>query len=445
MSRRLPKPNRNAEPLITLSRPMPVDVGAQKMILAGYFYCEELLDKSLPEEYFYPLGGPDHTLYLLMKEMRSQRRPVEYMAVLGRLADKGLMLKAGGDGHVADVFQTFSGKETYDYYAGILHEKHVQRTAITAGCDLVEAAYLPELEDLGLVASAKLSQISEAARGKKERSMEDQVDEWMNDWEAMAKGEKQSAFPTRWRAWNAKLGGITPGYHIILGPRGSGKSILAQNIACDAAFHHSLPALFVSYEMPVRMVLNRIIADMGNLHGSYLFSPDVAKPPREVAHAITTCLQRIKGSKLTVIHDVTMGLEAVAAKARSIKAQHGYCVVVVDYLQLAVDPKDKQIELREQAVAANSAILRRLSKELDIPVYALSQINKDGTSRESNAPEQDGDSVVRVERNRMPDGSMKENGLTITKNRNGDDGAVSLVLDGCCYRFKEQSISDILP
>lgn len=444
MSRRLRKPERD-EPLLTLSRPMPSDQGAQHMVLSSFFYHEELLDKNLPEEYFYPIGGPDHTIYCLMREMRVQKRPVEYMAVLGRLDDKGLMVKAGGNAYVADIFQKFSSKPSYDYYSGILHDKHVQRTAITVGCEVVEAAYLPDVEDLSTVVSSKLTCVADAARGKKEKSMGDEVDQWLEDWDQMASGKKPSALPTRWGEWNAKVMGIRPGYTVILGPRGSGKSVLVQNILCDAAFHHQRPCLFVSYEMPVRMILNRIIADLGNIHGAYLFAPDVSKPPSHVIRIITQMAEKVKQSKLEILHDVTMGLEAVAARTRAMKAKHGDCVLGVDYLQISPDPKDNTAELREQVVAANSSILRRLSKELDIPVYALSQINKDGTTRESNAPEQDADDCLRVERYVQPDGSIKENGITITKNRNGPSGNIPLKLQGEFFRFTEPNITDLLP
>lgn len=243
--------------------------------------------------------------------------------------------------------------------------------------------------------------------------------------------------------------GIRSGYSVIMGPRGSGKSVLVQNIFTDACLDHGLAGIYFSFEMKAKMILNRIIADIGAIHGAYLFSPDLNSPTGEdkkrLMATITRCLQRIRASKMEIVHDVRLSPEAVVSKIRSCHAKHGHCIAAIDYLQLLDPPKSKRCDNREQEVAGISALFRAISKELDIPVFALSQVNKDKTSRESNAPEQDADDVYLIDRYKLPDGSTHEGPVNCMKNRNGPDGPINLKFKGELFRFTEPSIADHLP
>lgn len=421
---------------IFLHTPLPSSLEAERAVLGCYLHYNDLLDLGDKEEWFYHAGS--RVLFQEMKAMRASGLPVDYILLCKWLADRGKMEEIGGNGVLADILDYVPAPTHYKHYLNILKECSLARVAVQGGVTILEMAYHHDRKEIATTAATQLALIEQAARGaNSEPSMEDQIDQWQNDWNLMASGKKASAMPTRWKAWNKKVMGVRPGYTIIMGARGSGKSILAQNIITDAAITFNRPALIVSYEMPVRMIINRLIADMGNINGAYLFSPDIAVPTPEIIKQINRCLDRIRGSRLRIVHDVTMGAEGIVAKVKQIHAKHGDCVVAVDYLQLMKSPKGEKFDLREQVIAANSSLLRDLSKELDIPVFALSQINKEGTSRESNAPEQDADDIYRIERYRLPNGDMKEEGITCVKNRNGDDGHIDMVLNGPLFRFEE--------
>jgi replicative DNA helicase len=371
--------------------------------------------------------------------MRSEGRPVAYPALIGYLNDHHLMGKAGGNGEVAGLMRLELCAHQFGYYVETLRAKHLERTIIQGGVAVIESAYSHDPSLMQETATQQLSQISDAIRGKKERGMGEQLEEWMATWHDIRLGKKESSMPTRWTCWNRRLMGLRPGYTVISGPRGSGKSTLAGNLLTDACIHRGGAGLLVNYEMPVRMSINRIISDIGGVESAHLFCPDITKPDRSVERKITQCLQKIRDSKLTIIHDVRMGAEDIANMAKAIKARHGTCKVLVDYIQIMPPPKlDKDCN-REQEVAKTSAVLRALSKELDDTVIGLSQLNKDGTTRESSSIEADADDVYRVERYKKPDGSTTDDGVLVFKNRSGPEGMnLPLTLKEGYYRFIEK-------
>jgi replicative DNA helicase len=430
---------------VVLTQPMPSDPGAQTTVLSCLLQQEELLDLPFSEDWLYPPRCQDAVIYQAMKQMRSEGRPVEYTALLGFLKDHGLLERAGGNGYLAELL-VVAPTNNFNYYLQQLKDKHLERVVIEGGIQMIETAYSHDTKAMETVATDRLVALTEAIRGKREESMEEQLDQWVEEWHQMKKGEKPSSFPTRWPIWNMRCKGLRPGYTVISGPRGSGKSTLAQNLMTDACIVGGQAGLVVNYEMPVRMTINRIIADIGKIDGVHLFCPDQSNPSRDVERQITQCLQKIKQSKLRIVHDTSLRMEDVANMARALKSKHGSCKVMVDYVQLVDPPQMAKDGNREQEVAKNSSILRKLSKELDDAVIGLSQLNKDGTTRESASIESDADDVYRVERYKQQDGSTSEGGVLVFKARSGPEGFhLPLTLHGGYYRFVEKGSANDLP
>lgn len=435
--KRPPKRQAEREEIVSLTKAMPHDAGAQMTVLQCCLDNPELLDKEICEELFYPPHGADAIILKAMLAMKKESIPVEYISLIGYLNDHGMMASAGGNGRVSELLSRGSGSNTlFVYYMDRLREKHVERTVILGGVAMIESAYSHDPSTIATSAIKSLTEISEAVRGKKERGMDEQLEEWMESWHEIREGKRESTMPTRWPCWNRKLMGIMPGYTVISGPRGSGKSTLGQNIMTDGCMKKGKAGLFISYEMPVRMVINRMISDLAGIPGAHLFCPDITKPDKTIERRISQCLLKIKESKLKIIHDVRMSLEDVANSARSIKSLHGSCMVMVDYIQISPPPKLGRDFNREQEVAHNSSILRALSKELDDVVIGLSQLNRDGTTRESSSIESDADDVYRVERYKQQDGSTSDDGVLVYKKRSGPEGFnLPLSFYGDCYRF----------
>jgi replicative DNA helicase len=374
--------------------------------------------------------------------------PVEYLALSQYLNDKKLIDRIGGQGMLAELLDFVPTPSHYGYYKGILRDKYLLRQIIGACTEGISFAYEYQEDVPGLLnkVALRISEVTKEASGMVSNAdnMDGHLDEWMDTWHDIYKGKKESSMPTRWHCWNTQMMGLRPGYTIISGPRGSGKSSLAQNIQTDACLKRGKAGICFNYEMPVRMTINRIIADLGDIEGAYLFAPDLARPPKEVEKKITQCLEKIRASKLEIIHRPSMDMEEVAQRIRACKAKHGSCVALVDYIQLVPPPRLAKDANREQEVAQNSSILRRVSKEVDDTVLGLSQLNRDGTTRESSSIESDADDVYRVERYKQPDGSTSEGGVLVFKNRSGPEGfKLDLLFRGKHYRFEDKDHDNI--
>lgn len=429
----------------------PNSLEAEVGLMSCMMEDNSLLDLPHKDQWFY--HEQNRSTYHLMLKMRKEGLIVEFVSLSKRLYLDGVFREEGPAiafaSELTDRNHGPPSKALYKQYLDILIGCDLGRSVIQGGAEMITSGYSSDATQIASQAIAQLGVISEAAGiHNKSVSMGDHLEEWMDTWTDIFKGRKESAMPTRWPCFNRKCMGLRPGYIVISGPRGSGKSCAGQNLQTDACLVHGKAGICFNFEMPVRMTINRIISDIGNIEGAHLFCPDLTKPPKEIIKKITKCVELIKASKLEVIHDVSMSMDEVSMRAKAHKAKHGSCVTLIDYVQLVCPPKIGRDSNREQEVAQNSAILRRLSKEIDEPVIALSQLNAQGQTRESASIESDADFVARVERYKNPDGSTKEGGILVFKNRSGEEGFVlPLEFQGSYYRFKckEQVEEDQIP
>lgn len=341
----------------------------------------------------------------------------------------------GGPAALAEVFSYVDSANNFPHYLSILKDKLTLRSVITACNDTIDEAY-GNVDDVGALLGRFYQRVtkcvSEGAEAK-EKSIEEATDEWLDRYEKMMAGEIQTSMPTRWACMN-KSAPIRPGYTIIMGPSKSGKSCLGFNLMTDGCLRGDRPGMILNYELSFQESMNRLIADYGNVHAGYLFEPDKCAPTREVMRSITTAISHIRKSKLQIL-STRPSISEMCNKARGVHAKYGDLMVLIDYLQIAPDPKiERNEKTREQDVARNSGMARDLSKELGATVIALSQINKDGTARESAAPAQDCDLTLRVE----------EKGVRVLLQRNGPSGDLfPMHLRGEHFRFEEKTYSEI--
>lgn len=411
----------------------PCSEEAEKGILSCFFQAPELLEDArvfIPDRYFFnkALG----TIYGVMLEMNSQKSPIDFITVTDWCISKGIIEQVGGRASIVELSSYLNSSSHYAHYRGILKEKSALRDLIELNSDCIKSAYSCASQEASKLIARHAIDLTNLAKVSvpKKKSMQDHVEEWMDEWQKMYGGEKASGIPTRWSDFNYKCGGIKPGYTVVSGRRASGKSCLAYNMVVDYCLKQDKPGIIKNYEMPVKMTLNRLIADIGSVPAEHLFYPDRFPPNEEMLKRIQQARDMLLRSKLEIIHDVTMDIESVIDMARQKKASEGDCLVAIDYIQIAPDPRRKKRDQnREQDVAKNSAICRAASKELDIPLIVLSQLNNDGTTRESSAIEQDADDVYRID---------SEKGVFIHKQRNGpSDEYLPLFLNGPYLRFQK--------
>ena len=210
-----------------------------------------------------------------------------------------------------------------------------------------------------------------------------------------------------------------------------------------------MPTLFVSLEQPRSQIAQRLLASQGSINGAHLRTAKLDSKEWEDLFAV--------GGKLTdsipfyIIDQPAMTTMEIRAHARRLKNKHGIGLVILDYLQLARDPKAKS---REQEVGGISRALKALAKELSVPVIALSQLNRDlekrnnrrpilSDLRESGSLEQDADLVIFIYRDEVYKEDSQDAGIaeiSLAKQRNGPTGRIKLA-----YRKEFMQFANYVP
>ena len=232
---------------------------------------------------------------------------------------------------------------------------------------------------------------------------------------------------------------------IVAGRPSMGKTTLAVNIAENAAIGAKVPTAIFSMEMPSQQLAFRMISSLGRVDQSHLRT---GRFPDEDWSRINTAVQLMSDAPMFI--DDTPGLSPteIRARARRLQREHGLGLIVVDYLQLMQVPGNK--ENRATEISEISRSLKGLAKDLDLPIIALSQLNRSveqrtdkrpvmSDLRESGAIEQDADMIVFIYREEVYNPDTPRKGIadiSIAKQRNGPIGDFPLTFVGRYTKFE---------
>jgi len=272
-------------------------------------------------------------------------------------------------------------------------------------------------------------------------------------------GAAMTGTPTGFKDLDSMTGGLQPGNLIVIAARPSmGKSCLVTNIAENAAIKHGKPVALFSLEMSETELARRFIASQASVKGDDLSKGRV---PEATWPKIVAASSKLARAPLWIDDSGDIGMLEIRAKARRLYSQNpgGLGLVIVDYLQLL--RAESRSENRAEIIGQMSRGLKMLARELDVPVIALSQLNRSVESRnpkipllsdlrESGAVEQDADVVIFIYRDdyyNPPDSSSPserpgEADLIIAKNRNGPVGRVILTFRPEYPRFMSYTQED---
>jgi replicative DNA helicase len=256
----------------------------------------------------------------------------------------------------------------------------------------------------------------------------------------------------------ADLDSLTGGFQqsdliIVAGRPSQGKTALALSIARNASVLHDIPIGIFSLEMSVQQLVMRLMCAEARVDAHKVRT---GRLPEDEWKKLSTSVGRLYKAKIFIDDTPGLGILELRAKARRLKVEHDVGLVIVDYLQLMQGPKNSQS--REQEISAISRSLKALAKELNLPVVALSQLNRAVETRgdkrpalsdlrESGAIEQDADVVIFVHRPEMfgiteQDGEPTEGlaEIIIGKQRNGPTDSVKLQFIKHYARFESRTV-----
>jgi replicative DNA helicase len=369
----------------------PHSVEAEQAVLGGLLIDPSAWDQVadvVREEDFY---RPDHqAIFAGIAAVAGEGKPCDAVTVAGYLERSGALEKAGGLAYLGSIARDTPTAANVRAYAQIVRERSLMRQLIQAGTQIAAAVYNNDgttARDLVDRAEQRVFEIADGSfRGRDGArpvrdllpAVIDQIDEWHTN------PDKLRGLPTGFTDFDKITGGLRAGDLIIIAGRPSmGKSTLAVNMAEYAAVHPGTRASVAIFtlEMPSDQVVTRMLASVGGVPLSSLRSGHISDDDWV---RITSATSQLSEAKIFVDETPALNPTELRARARRVKREHGLNLVVVDYLQLMQVPGT--VENRATEIAEISRGLKALAKELQVPVIALSQLNRGVEQREHKRP-----------------------------------------------------------
>ncbi len=432
----------------------PHSVEAEQAVLGGLLLDADAWDNVADVVTDADFYRPDHRLiFAAIGALVAEGRPCDVITVSQHLEHTGQLEGAGGLAYLSAVARDTPNAANVRAYADIVRERSLLRQLVRAGTDIAAAVFNNEGESARALVDRAEQRVFEIAEGtfrQREGAVAvrsllpaviDQIDEWHNN------PDKMRGLPTGFTDFDKLTGGLRPGDLVIIAGRPSmGKSTLAVNMAEYAAVNPAIRASVAIFtmEMPSEQVITRMLASIGGVPLNNLRSGKISD---EDWVRITSATSQLSEAKIFIDETPALNPTELRARARRVKREHGLSLVVVDYLQLMQVPGTK--ENRATEIAEISRGLKALAKEMQVPVLALSQLNRAVEQREHKKPvmsdlresgslEQDSDMILLIYRDEVYDRNTTKKGIAeidLVKHRNGETGTFLLTFQGQYTRF----------
>ena len=392
----------------------------------------------------------------------AKSEPVDILTVTNELKSSGELEMVGGPYYITMLTSRIASAANVEYHARIILQKHIQRELISISSDIIKDAFedTTDVFDLLDKAERNLFAVSESNLRRNFVDMPSLIKQAILDIEAAKDSDDHMrGVPSGY----VDLDRITSGWQksdlIILAARPSmGKTALALNMARNIAVDFNKPIAFFSLEMSSVQLVTRLISSETELKSDKLKRGDLAGHEWQ---QLTDKVSNLVEAKMYIDDTPALSIFELRAKCRRLKQQHDIQMVFIDYLQLMSGGTDSKGN-REQEISQISRSLKALAKELDVPVFALSQLSRAVETRpgaakrpilsdlrESGAIEQDADLVLFIYRaeyykiDQFEDGSPTQgvSEIIIAKHRNGAVGDIKLRFIADFARFEDYSQS----
>ena len=402
--------------------------------------------ETLHVEYFYK---PEHqAIYRAIRKLFEMSQPVDMLTVVERLRLDGELEAAGGAYAVSKLTENVVSAAHIEYHIRVLSEKYIQREMIRISTETIKEAYDETTDVVNLLdqTEQRLMDINDKNFRSDYKPLGDFVGMAMEKIEeAGAKEDGLSGLESGFIGLDRITAGFQPGTLIILAARPAmGKTACALSMARNMAVDFKKPVAFFSLEMSGEELTTRLLSSEARLAGDKLKKGKLAPYEQE---QLKSGAQRLREASYRLLIDDTPQLTIfeLRAKARRLKQRYDIQMIFIDYLQLMTSgTADTRNGNREQEVSMISRQLKALSKELGIPVLAMSQLSRQVENRVGNKPqlsdlresgaiEQDADIVMFIYRPEYYNITEDDHGSTlgmadliVSKHRSGGLGEVRL-------------------
>lgn len=456
----------------SLGRLQPQELDFEKSVLGALLLEKDayaLISDILTPESFYDVRN--QKVFSAIRTLNLTQSPLDLLTVAEQLRVDGNFEEVGGPAYLASLTQNIVSSSHIEYHARVIAQKATARELIAYSANVQDKAFDPtqDIDELMQEAEGSLFKLSQ----KKLKKDYQQIDPVISEaYEMLHKAAERTDGMSGIASGFHELDRMTSGWQnsdlVILAARPAmGKTAFALSMAKNIAVDQNIPVAMFSLEMSNVQLINRVIVNTCEIKGEKIKSGQLE------AYEWAQLDNKIKdliGKPMFVDDTPSLSVFELRTKARRLVKEHGVKLIMIDYLQL-MNASGMSFGSRQEEVSTISRSLKGLAKELNIPILALSQLNRGVENRpggentldskrpqlsdlrESGAIEQDADMVIFIHRPEYYHLYKDENGndlkgkavIIIAKHRNGAVGDVLLTFKGQYARFENPNDEASVP
>jgi len=439
-------------------RTPPQAIEAEQSVLGAMMLSKDaiadVVEVVRPGDFYRPAH---QLLYDAILDLYARGEPADAVTVSAELTRNGQLVRVGGAPYLHTLISLVPTAANAGYYAQIVAERAILRRLVTAGTRIVQMGYdtasgssavVGTVDDVVDRAQSEIYEVTERRTSEDYVHIESLLQSTLDEIDKISStGGIGTGIPTGFAQLDEITNGLHPGQMVtVAGRPGSGKSTLAMDLARSAAIRNRKATAIFSLEMGKLEIMMRLFsAEAGvalhNMRSGHMSDQDWTRLARRSSELAEAPLFIDDSPNLTMME--------IRAKARRLRQRHDLQLIIIDYLQLMTS--GKRVESRQQEVSEFSRAMKLLAKELDVPVVALSQLNRGPEQRtdkkpmladlrESGSIEQDSDVVILVHRPDLYEPETERAGeadLIIAKHRNGPTATVAVAFQGRYSRFAD--------
>jgi replicative DNA helicase len=438
---------------VSPDRTPPQDIAAEQSVLGAMLLSKDAIAEvleNLREGDFY---RPNHqVVYGAILDLYSRGEPADAVTVSAELNRLGELARIGGAPYLHTLVSSVPTAANAAYYARIVSERAILRRLVEAGTRIVSMGYTGDGDVDMIVDRAQAEVYDVGARRTSEdyAPLSDLITGAMDEIEAISgRGGALAGIPTGFADLDQLTNGLHPGQMVVIAARPSvGKSTLGLDLARSASIKNGQTSVIFSLEMGRNEIVMRLLSaeaqiPLGSMRSGTMSESDWQRLARTMS--------KVSEAPLFIDDSPNLTMMEIRAKARRLKQRHDVKLIVIDYMQLMTS--GKRVESRQVEVSEFSRQMKLLAKELDVPVVAISQLNRGPEQRtdkrpmlsdlrESGSIEQDADMVILLHREDFYERESPRAGeadFIVAKHRNGPTATITVAFQGHYSRFVDMA------
>ncbi|MEZ0106628.1 replicative DNA helicase [Catenulispora sp. EB89] len=441
-------------------RTPPQDIPAEQSVLGGMLLSKDAIAEVIEVIKAVDFYKPAHeAVYGAILELYGRGEPADPVTVAALLTKKGDINRIGGAPYLHTLINSVPTAANAGYYAEIVKERAVLRRLVEAGTRIVQMGYSTDGSDVEQIVDAaqqEMYNVTETRTSEDFVPLADAMEGALDEIESISNRSGQmTGVPTGFHDLDALTNGLHPGQMVIIAARPAiGKSTLGLDLARSCSIKNGLSCVIFSLEMGRNEIIMRLLSAearvaLHHMRSGTMTDEDWARLARRMGP--------VSEAPLFIDDSPNMSMMEIRAKARRLKQRHDLQLVIIDYMQLMQhsSTNSKRPDSRQQEVSEISRSLKLLAKELEVPVIAISQLNRGPEQRtdkrpmmsdlrESGSLEQDADVIILLHREDAYERESPRAGeadLIVAKHRNGPTANITVAFQGHYSRFVDMAQS----